>query len=81
MPAGEPPIQRNYPVIASICIWGEYPIAKDRGHPHNQAPETKGPASDLRKIAFLGDFLLRKCGIATFTCDVLSAMAAEHPEI
>jgi len=36
-------------------------------------------ASDIRKIAFLGDYLPRKCGIATFTSDVLSAVAAEHP--
>ena len=35
--------------------------------------------SEIRKIAFLGDYLPRKCGIATFTSDVLSAVAAEHP--
>jgi glycosyltransferase involved in cell wall biosynthesis len=34
--------------------------------------------SEIRKIAFLGDYLPRKCGIATFTSDVLSAVAAEH---
>ena len=38
------------------------------------------PASALRKVAFLGDYLPRKCGIATFTSDVLSAVAAEYPE-
>jgi hypothetical protein len=37
-------------------------------------------ASDIRRIAFLGNYLPRKCGIATFTSDVLSAVAAEHPE-
>lgn len=36
--------------------------------------------SDIRKIAFLGDYLPRKCGIATFTSDVLTAVAAEHPQ-
>ena len=36
--------------------------------------------SQIRKIAFLGDYLPRKCGIATFTSDVLSAVAAEHPQ-
>lgn len=30
--------------------------------------------SEIRKIAFLGDYLPRKCGIATFTADVLTAM-------
>ena len=38
------------------------------------------PASDIRKIAFLGDYLPCKCGIATFTADVLSSVAAEHPQ-
>ena len=36
--------------------------------------------SDIRKIAFLGDYLPRKCGIATFTSDVLSAVAAGYPQ-
>ena len=35
--------------------------------------------SKIRKIAFLGDYLPRKCGIATFTSDLLTAVAAEHP--
>jgi glycosyltransferase involved in cell wall biosynthesis len=33
----------------------------------------------FRKVAFLGDYLPRKCGIATFTSDLLSAVAAERP--
>jgi len=33
----------------------------------------------IGKVAFLGDYLPRKCGIATFTTDVLTAVAAEHP--
>ncbi len=35
--------------------------------------------SDTRKIAFLGDYLPRKCGIATFTTDLRCAVAAEFP--
>ena len=35
--------------------------------------------SKVGKIAFLGDYLPRKCGIATFTSDLLGAVAAEHP--
>src|SRR6202142_1330185 len=35
--------------------------------------------SDIRKIAFLGDYLPRKCGIATFTTDLRGAVASEFP--
>jgi len=37
-------------------------------------------ATDMRTIAFLGDHLPRKCGIATFTSDLLAAVAARHPQ-
>ena len=36
--------------------------------------------SEIGRIAFLGDYLPRKCGIATFTSDLLTAVAAEAPE-
>ena len=36
--------------------------------------------SEIRKIAFIGNYLPRKCGIATFTSDVLTAVAAGHPD-
>src|SRR5205823_3982629 len=35
--------------------------------------------SRVRKIAFVGDHLPRKCGIATFTSDLLAAVASTHP--
>src|ERR1700734_721120 len=34
----------------------------------------------IRKIAFVGDHLPRKCGIATFTTDLLSAVQIVYPE-
>jgi glycosyltransferase involved in cell wall biosynthesis len=37
-------------------------------------------SSKVRKIAFVGDYLPRKCGIATFTSDLLEAVAAIHPQ-
>ena len=37
-------------------------------------------ASKTRTIAFLGNYLPRKCGIATFTSDLLEAVAARHPQ-
>src|SRR6185295_1976161 len=36
--------------------------------------------SKVKKIAFLSNHLPRKCGIATFSSDVLAAVAAEHPQ-
>src|SRR5438477_9131066 len=36
--------------------------------------------SKVRKIAFVGDYLPRKCGIATFTSDLLAAVATAHPQ-
>jgi glycosyltransferase involved in cell wall biosynthesis len=37
--------------------------------------------SEIRKVAFLGDYLPRKCGIATFTNDLRNAVAAEYPTV
>src|SRR5438094_4519468 len=36
--------------------------------------------SKVREIAFVGDHLPRKCGIATFTSDLLAAVVAAHPQ-
>jgi glycosyltransferase involved in cell wall biosynthesis len=37
-------------------------------------------ASTIEKIAFVGNYLPRKCGIATFTSDLLTSVAAGHPQ-
>jgi len=36
--------------------------------------------SEIRKIAFVGDYLPRKCGIATFTHDMRASVAARYPD-
>src|SRR5215471_20185272 len=33
------------------------------------------------RIAFIGNYLPRQCGIATFTTHLCEAIAAQHPEI
>src|SRR5688572_19570335 len=38
-------------------------------------------SSTIRKVVFLGDYLPRKCGIATFTTDLRCAVASEFPGI
>ena len=35
--------------------------------------------TEIKKIAFLGDYLPRQCGIATFTFDLRKAMVKEYP--
>lgn len=45
--------------------------------PRNPVPNT---SSIIRTIAFVGNYLPRKCGIATFTSDLLGAVAARQPE-
>jgi len=36
--------------------------------------------SPIGRVAFVGNYLPRQCGIATFTTDLCEAMAAEYPE-
>src|SRR5438067_942632 len=36
--------------------------------------------SEIRKIAFVGDYLPRKCGIATFTHDMYASVAGRFPD-
>ena len=35
--------------------------------------------TDIRKIAFIGNYLPRKCGIATFTHDLCTSVATQYP--
>ena len=40
----------------------------------------KEPAkSPIRRVAFIGNYLPRQCGIATFTTDLCEAIAGEFP--
>ena len=38
-------------------------------------------SSSLNRVAFIGNYLPRQCGIATFTTDLCEAIATEHSEI
>ena len=50
------------------------------GHEKERRVQVVNKASSVRTIAFLGNYLPRKCGIATFTSDLLGAVAARHPQ-
>jgi len=36
--------------------------------------------SKVRQIAFIGNYLPRQCGIATFTTDLCEAVATQYPQ-
>ena len=36
--------------------------------------------ANINRVAFLGDYMPRQCGIATFTTDICEAVASEFPE-
>jgi len=38
-------------------------------------------ADDIKKIAFIGNYLPRRCGIATFTTDICETFAALNPSV
>jgi glycosyltransferase involved in cell wall biosynthesis len=59
--------------IASLLVHGTI------GDPKKVGPSVKTESS-IRTIAFLGNYLPRKCGIATFTSDLLGAVATRHPQ-
>jgi glycosyltransferase involved in cell wall biosynthesis len=46
-----------------------------------QTAELLPAETGIRKIAFLGDYLPRKCGIATFTKDLCHSVAEEFPTL
>ena len=65
----------------------EMPIRKfQRARPGERTIEPQAtpcmrPSNGLAKVAFLGDYLPRKCGIATFTAELRCAVAAAYPAI
>ena len=59
---------------------GESAGPKDWRRAETETDDVMKPASEIRKIAFFGSYLPRKCGIATFTSDLLEAVAHAHPQ-
>ena len=53
------------------------PAEPDAGRTSNSS--SAEASSQIKKIAFIADYLPRKCGIATFTADLLAALATQYP--
>jgi glycosyltransferase involved in cell wall biosynthesis len=64
----------------SLCE-AHHGIVNQGGFTGETANPSMPPASTIHKVAFLGDYLPRKCGIATFTTDLRCAVAAEFPAV
>ena len=62
--------------LLSVLLRGRSPRPVYRSGRKNCMRET----SKIRKIAFVADHLPRKCGIATFTTDLLAAVANAYPQ-
>jgi glycosyltransferase involved in cell wall biosynthesis len=45
----------------------------------NESNPSMARNAEIRKIAFIGDYLPRKCGIATFTHDLRQAISVQYP--
>ena len=58
---------------------GTPPPGAARGPSPTELPHHMKHESDIRKIAFVGDYLPRKCGIATFTHDMYASVAGRYP--
>jgi glycosyltransferase involved in cell wall biosynthesis len=60
---------------AGIIADGHSSGIESKGFPLHEMKRT----SEIKKIAFVGDYLPRKCGIATFTYDLCTSVATQYP--
>src|SRR5689334_22124393 len=60
-------------VVAAVEAEGFAAVKTDTDLVMSETPK-------IQKIAFIGDHLPRKCGIATFTSDLLASVQSAHPE-
>jgi len=73
-PAGEEPRVCVVGSVAGAPAWLRF------NHPSEEFfRDAMSQTSDIRKIAFIGDYLPRKCGIATFTHDLCTSTATQFP--
>ncbi len=68
----------NREAVNRSSLSGAAPLSSS--FPLGPAKHSPKERPKVRKIAFVADYLPRKCGIATFTSDLLSAVAAAYPQ-
>ncbi len=66
-------------LVGSSCYDGPAPDLFAMGTMPRLAMEPMKRNSEIQKIAFVGDYLPRKCGIATFTHDLCTSVATQYP--
>lgn len=78
------PRARIRPRIGETFVRGDLALVSVGAGAHGQArgPTTSSGANGpIRSIAMLGNHLPRRCGIATFTTDLLDAILASRPDL
>lgn len=80
-PGGAPrlPLQpgRIFPSPAKVPDWA---VRENRLAADAPFPEAIGPLERIPRIALIGGFTPRRCGIATFTADVYASISTARPE-
>src|SRR5436309_6204025 len=64
------------PPKALLTVVGPRPVVQEGAAPPRSRPQSK--PSQPSRIAVIGNYLPRHCGIATFTTDLCSAISAEY---
>ena len=65
--------------VQDRSLFGECQVAAI-GRRSNYLAELMTPPLNTKHIAFVGNYIPRRCGIATFTADICEAIAAEFPQ-
>ena len=73
------PLLNTQAIAAQINSAKDKMTKKKNGH-RERLESGVNEHARVRKIAFVADYLPRKCGIATFTSDLLSAVASAYPK-
>lgn len=74
------PLLNTQAIAAAQLNSAKDKMTKEKNGHHEGLESGANEHARVRKIAFVADYLPRKCGIATFTSDLLSAVASAYPE-
>ena len=79
-------LQKNqWDVVAQKMLPQHQRRSEHTGYPNrknsNQTIAFSSPKTAIRRVAVIGNYLPRKCGIATFTTDLCNALSQEYKDV